>query len=338
MFYALALVLCLAVLFIVLAGSSVLCALGLITGKRFLRFLSPGAHANLLFTVRALPIFLACLVTLGFVLPAFLRFEPRSSHEIMGLRLLTLGGLGALVAAGMAMRSWRIIRTTHRAQKQWRSHSERLQVKGVDLPVYCAAGPSPLLAVTGVFRPRIFIARTVMEKLSSGELFAAIAHELAHVSALDNLKQLILKTTEPPQWLKLLSKSDAVWLKASEMAADEGALTRGASALDLSSALVKVAGISRQGPASDMIAASHLLPVTGLPMKELLMKEQSCLEMRADHLRELLEGERQGQMLRRHGRRNYWPIFSLTLLVLGYAICLNAALPWTHEILELLVR
>jgi hypothetical protein len=326
MFYALALVLCLAVLFIVLAGSTVLCALGLWSGKRFLRFLSPGARANLLFLARALPFFLAGVVTLGFALPAFLRFEPRSSNEMVGLRLLALAALGAFVIAGVGIRGLRIVRTTYRAQKKWRIHSRRLQVEGVDVPVYCASGLGPLLAVTGLLRPRIFVAQTVVEKLSSGELFAAIAHELAHVSALDNLKQLVLKTTRPPEWFRLFRKSDALWLNASEMAADEGALAGGASALDLSSALVKVGGLSRNIPVGSLIAASHLLP----------LNTQSCIEMRVDHLRKLLENE--GHMPpNQHGSRNYWPVLGLSVL-LGYAICVNAVLPCIHEVLELLVR
>jgi Zn-dependent protease with chaperone function len=194
------------------------------------------------------------------------------------------------------------------------------------VPVYCASEPSPLLAVTGLLRPRIFVAQRVVEKLSSGELFAAIAHELAHVSALDNLKQLVLKTTRPPEWFKLFRKSDALWLNASEMAADEGALAGGASALELSSALIKVGRLSRNIPVGDLIAASHLLP----------LNTQSCIEMRVDHLRKLLESE--GDMPpNQRGRRNYWPVLGLSLL-LGYAICVNAVLPCIHEVLEFLVR
>lgn len=181
MFYALAFVLCLAVLFIVLAGSSVFCAAGLYAGRRFLHLLPTSARANLLFLVRAIPYFLAGLVSLGFALPAFLRFEPRSSTEMVGPRLLILAGLGVLVIAAVAFRSFRTIGATRRAQKQWRSHSRRLQVPGIDVPVYCAAGSGPLLAVTGIFRPEIFVSQTVVDNLSSEELFAAIAHEVAHV-------------------------------------------------------------------------------------------------------------------------------------------------------------
>jgi Zn-dependent protease with chaperone function len=326
MFYALALVLCLAVLFIVASGAIILCAVGLYAGKRCLDFLSTRSRASVLFMLRAMPFFLAGLVTLGLALPAFLRFEPRASNEILGPRLLALALLGAFVLGGIAFRAFRIIRTTHRAQKQWRIHSRRLPVKSVDIPVYCAGRPCPLFAVTGMFRPKIFVAQAVIEKLSPGELDAALAHELAHVSALDNLKQLTLKATTLPRWLRLFANSDALWLNASEMAADEGALACGVSALDLSSALVKVGGLSRQAAANNMIAASHLLPITA----------QSGLETRVNHLRKLLESEDQAVRTPLK-RRKYWPVFAFFLLA-AYAICLNSALPWMHEILERLVR
>ena len=325
MFYALACVLCLAVLFIVLAGTTLLSSLGLWSGRRFLQFLPAGSRANLLFLLRALPFILACLAALGFALPAFLRFEPRSSNEILGWRLLVLAGLGATVAAFVFVRSFCIVRATQRAQKQWRSHSRRLQISGVNVPIFSVDGPAPLLAVTGWLRPRIFVAQTVIEKLSWGELFAAIAHELAHVKACDNLKQLVLKTTGAPQWLKLFGGSDASWLNASEMAADEGALAGGASALDLGSALVKVGGLSRQAAAGDMVAVSHLLPLNG----------QSSIEMRVLHLRKLLESE--DQPTRGKGR-NDWAVVAVVGLVVGYAMCVGTVLPFVHEMLELLVR
>lgn len=321
MFYALACVLCLAVLFIVQTGATILSSLGLWSGRRFLHLLPAGDRANLLFLLRALPFFLASIAALGFALPAFLRFEPRSSNEILGWKLLSLAALGGLVTAAVLVRSLWIVRATQRAQKQWHSRSWVFEMSGVDVPVFCVDGPAPLLAVTGWLRPRIFVAQTVIEELSPAELFAAIAHELAHVSAWDNLKQLFLKTTA----FRLVRHSDASWLNASEMAADEGALANGASALDLSSALVKVGGLSRQASAGNLIAVSHLLPANA----------QSCLEMRVRHLRKLLESEDQAP---RSKSRSYWPVWAVAGVALCYAMCVGTVLPWIHEMLELLVK
>lgn len=327
MFYLLAILLCLAVLFLVALSSSLVCRLASWAGGRLLALLPLGRRANLLFVLRALPLFLAGLVTLGFALPAFLRFEPRSSNEIAGPRLFALATLGALVIVAIAVRSWRILHATHCACRHWRTRARHFQVDGIHIPVYCGSGSFPLLAVTGLFRPQIFVAEEVVAKLSPGELFAALAHEVAHVRALDNLKQLVLKITGAPGWLGLDSKRDAVWLNTSELAADEGALNLGASTLDLSSALVKVAGLSRRLPGNCSIAASHLFPVTA----------EASLETRINHLRQLLESERPTIEPASAGR-NYSAGLFLLILLFGYAGCVNAVLPWMHEMLEVLVR
>jgi Zn-dependent protease with chaperone function len=326
MFYALAMVLCLTVFFLAAAGASLACGLCFRMGKRFFHHLAPRSLANVLFVLRALPWFLAALVTLGFALPAFWRFEPRSSHEELGIRLLILGSLGAWLIAVVLFRCLRLLWDTRRTEKQWLQGSRRLYIQGVNIPIYCASGAAPLVVVTGFFRPKIFVAQTVAERLSCEELFAAIAHELAHVTAGDNLKQLFLKTTNRLAWLKLFAGCDVMWTNASEMAADEGALAGGASALDLSAALVKVAGVSGQVLASDRLAASHLLPSTA----------QSCMAMRVNHLRQLLEAEE--PTLQKRPKRGYWSAYSFLALVLGYTICVNATLPWIHEMLEMLVK
>lgn len=328
MFYAIAAALCCAVLFIVLSGTSLVSAGMLWAGRRIPGKLSPRAGANLLFAFRCLPLFLTILITLGFALPSILEFEPRSSSEIMGLRLLVLAACGGLALVGFAIRSWRVIRATRQAQKLWRSHSTRVQPEGVRVPVYCADGAYPLLAVTGVFRPEIYVTNTVAQNLSANELSAAIAHELAHVRSRDNLKQMVLKITQPPQWLNPFRKSDAAWLKASEVAADEAALASGATALDLSSALVKVGQLSRLAPVSNTIAASYLLPETA----------ESCIAVRVMHLEKLLSGERGLARLRHDHGNKTWTVLSLVLLVVSYGVCVHAVLPRMHEALELLVR
>ena len=328
MFYDLATVLSLAVLFIVMCGASAFCAGALWALVRILRLVSPRTGASLLFLVRVLPLLLALGVTLGLVLPSIFEYEPRFSGEVVSMRLLFLAALGGLIVIGIAARCLRVLWTTHRAQRQWRARSELLQTKGTKLPVYCSneAG-GPLLVVTGIFRPKIFVARKVRENLSANELSAAIAHEIAHVRSLDNLKQLILKVTQPPRWFNVFRRSDEAWLNASEMAADEGALANGASALDLSAALVKVGKLSRQVPMGAMIAVSHLLPAA----------TESSIAMRVMHLEKLLSSESQGAaQYRGHGSHRT----GLYLLLMGfsYVICLHAVLPWMHNVLELLVK
>lgn len=326
MFYELGMFLCLAVLFIVMVCASLVSAAALWAATRSSKLLAPISRANLLFALRVLPLFIAALFTLGFALPAFLRFEPRSSGEPITWHLLVLAALGAVLLVAISVRALTVLRATSRAQCLWLSHAQPMQLHDVPLPVYCLNAPSPLLAVTGILRPRIFVARSVAEVLSAKELSAAIAHEMAHVNALDNLKQFVLKISRPPRWLNIFSKSDAAWLNASEMAADEGALAQGASSLELSSALVKVGRMSRQVSVNSLVAASHLLPATA----------ESSLAIRVTHLQNLLESDAR-PVSRRSTGAAFWMV-SFAAFALSYLVCMNAILPWMHEALEFLAR
>src|SRR5207244_1174046 len=120
MFYVLAIALCLAVLFLVLVGASLLSMAGLRLVLRMAGSMMPGAKANLIFAARLLPLGLACVVTFGLALPAFLEFEPYSTGEGMGLRLLALAALGTLALAGMVVRGLNIMLATREAQQGWR--------------------------------------------------------------------------------------------------------------------------------------------------------------------------------------------------------------------------
>ena len=257
MYYALGLALSLAVIFLVMSGTAMLCAAGL----RFLdlRRVSPSAGAGILFAIRSLPVALAAIATFGFALPAFFRFEPRSSEEFIGMRLLALAAMGATLLGAMAVRAVRILSATARLRRQWLGRAEALAVEGMDLPVYAVDNPGPLMAVIGIFRPEIYVAQRFADTLSPEELSAALAHEVAHVRSFDNFKKLFLKITRAPRWLSSFHLTDTAWTNASEVAADEIALAGGASAIDLSAALVK-AGRLGAYPALCEAAISHLLP------------------------------------------------------------------------------
>jgi Zn-dependent protease with chaperone function len=329
MFYLLSIALCCAVLFIVLAVASVLC---IWIGRRCrpaASSLAPATAANLLFTIRVLPVLLAGLVTFGFALPALVKFEPRSSGELVGWRLLALAVLGALALIMMAVRAVNIIRSTRLVRASWSRHSERLRLEDAGVPVYCldGDGPGSVLAVLGFLRPKIFVARRILETLTRAELLAAIEHERAHVTSLDNLKQLVLKVTRLPGWLGLSGVADSAWTNASEIAADEAALASGASVLDLSGALIKVAVLSSQAVVGETVAASHLVPAG----------RGSCLQARVDRLQEILEGD---DPVHRTAPRNRGAkiVIPLALAAIAYVACINTVLPWVHEVLEGLVR
>src|ERR1041385_555522 len=330
MFYLLSLSLCCAVFFIVLAGASALC---MWTGRIFrtaASSLAPTTAANLLFTIRILPVLLASLATFGFVLPALLKFEPRSTSELVGWPLLLLAILGAIVVVVMEVRAATIIRSTRLLAANWGRCSKKLLLKNTSVPVYCLkdGDAGSVLAVLGFLRPKIFVAKQIVDTLTSAELMAAVEHERGHVTSFDNLKQLIFKVTRMPRWLRVAGGADsAAWTNASEIAADEAALASGISILDLSGALIKVAALSSHAVVGETVAASHLVP----------LGPKSGLQARVNRLREILENDDPvGRTLppNRRGRI----VIPLALAAITYAACVSAVLPWVHEALEALVR
>jgi len=324
MFYALAIALCLAVLFLVLLCATLVCAPSVRLLIKSGQHSSPGTKANLVFVARILPLALACLVTLSLTLPAFLKYEPHVTSESMGLRLAGLAGLGAIVLIAIVVRALRILRATWDVQSEWLSRSKRIFLDRIALPIYRVDNGASLLAVTGMFRPRIFVSREIAEGLSAEEFRAAVAHELAHVSSFDNLKQLLMKMTRPPRWLKMLHSVDAEWIHASEIAADHKALAEGAPVLELSAALVKVGRLSL--PCSTRPAvASHLVPPACA----------SSLEMRVARLSALLEG-REAAPVQKAGKSKF--TIAILCALAAYAACINMFLPGVHEVLEFLVR
>jgi BlaR1 peptidase M56 len=323
MFYVLAVALCLAALFLVLTASSLLLLAARPLARRMVRTTVPQRAANILFAAQLLPFALASAVTLGLVLPAFLEFEPHSTNEAIGLQLDILALAGALILAGMAARGWHILRATARIQRRWRKNSQRVYLEGTDLPAYCVENNPSLLAVAGIFRPRVFLAREIVGTLSRQELHAALAHEFAHVSSCDNLKQLLLKITGIPSGLNPFRSGIGEWTSASEIAADHNALASGVSALDLSSALIKVARLPRP-LAVDGAVASHLVPACG-----------SSLEHRVTRLSELLQSDAQ-VAAPPAGHREL--IVAIFLCIVLYVSSLPILLPMVHEALEFLVR
>jgi hypothetical protein len=158
-----------------------------------------------------------------------------------------------------------------------------------------------------------------------------VEHERAHVSSFDNLKKLALKVTRMPDWLNLSRMPDSAWTNACEIAADETALASGASVLDLSGALIKVAALSSQSlygekVLDERVAVSHLV----------FVESGTSLQARVDRLQKILEGDATSRAYPRSWAARV-PI-AVVLAVIAYATSVNALLPWVHEALEALVR
>ncbi|HEV2864741.1 MAG TPA: M56 family metallopeptidase [Pyrinomonadaceae bacterium] len=211
-------------------------------------------RADALFTLRVLPTAFAVFAVFALVVPAYVAHEPRQTEEVVGVKLLAL----ALVsAAGVGVALRRLLGTwtaTRRLARGWLRGAEPVRLRGVSVPAYKLPHEFPLVAVLGVFRPRLFVATSVLESLTPEELAAVVSHERGHLRARDNLKRALIRACQDALPLVPLGRPlTRGWQLASEEAADEYAARRGTSqTLCLASALVKIA---RHVPASAKLYA-----------------------------------------------------------------------------------
>jgi Zn-dependent protease with chaperone function len=246
--------------------------------------ISAMSRARLLFAFRIVPAVVAVLFVLFFLVPSYLFYEPRHTNERVSVKLGLLAFLsasGICLAIGRSVASWR---ATARLTADWLQHGERITVAGVAIDTYRIEHSFPVIAIIGVLRPRMFIARHVLELLSPEEIGAALAHENSHLAARDNLKRGVLRACRDALLIVPSGRSlDRAWSDAAEEAADENAARREDVALDLASALVKIARIIPSGARPTMPAGVFLVGE----------EEASCIEIRVGRLMELAGGTRQ---------------------------------------------
>ena len=219
------------------------------------------ARARLLFSLRTIPALLAFLFVTLLLLPAYVAYEPRHAAERVSLKLGLLAFLSATGLAVSIVRGIATHRATAKLTSEWLRQGTPLKIDGINIDTYQINHQFPLIGIVGFLRPRMFIARQVLELLTAEEIAAAIAHENGHLAARDNLKRGLLRACRDVLLIipsgRLLDKS---WSEASEEAADENAARQGnAVALDLASALVKIARIIPLGARPTMPAGVFLL-------------------------------------------------------------------------------
>jgi Zn-dependent protease with chaperone function len=218
-------------------------------------------RARLLFLLRTLPVLLAVLIVALLFIPAYLAYEPRHTNEIVSFKL---GLLAFLSATGIAVSIYRGIamhRATASLSSDWLRRGKPIKIEGINIDSYEIQHQFPLIGIVGFLRPRLFIASQVLALLTPEEIAAAVAHENGHLEAHDNLKRGLLQACRD---VLLIIPSgrflDRSWSDASEEAADENAAQQGnAVALDLASALVKIARIIPLGARPTMPAGVFLL-------------------------------------------------------------------------------
>ena len=219
------------------------------------------ARARLLFSLRILPALLAILTVALLLVPSYLAYEPRHTGENVSFKLALLALLSAVGIAVSICRGIATHRATRNLTSDWLRHGKPIQIPGIEIKSYQIQHAFPLIGIVGFVRPRLFIASQVLELLTPEEIAAAVAHENGHLAARDNLKRGLLQACRDALLIipsgRLLDRS---WSDASEEAADENAARQGNGvALDLASALVKIARIIPLGARPAMPAGVFLL-------------------------------------------------------------------------------
>jgi Zn-dependent protease with chaperone function len=271
------------------------------------------ARAALLAQARLLP-----LVITGLLVPAqtigFLRFEeggPESASPLL-IGLAILGAAFLIDALVSGVRSWR---QTQFIVRGWRRSATPITVPSWARRAWSIRRRFPVVAVVGIVRPQLFVARQVTARCTSRELAAIAAHESAHVAARDNLLRLLFRLT-PGAWLaaRVADPIERAWIVAAEEAADERARVQSGS-VELASALTKVARMAAE-------SEPELLPVSALIQAD-------GLEHR---VRRLLESETRSRAIP-------WGWIGLALAgALAIVLQTAPALIGLHEAFELLVR
>jgi Zn-dependent protease with chaperone function len=195
--------------------------------------------ANLLFLLRSLPLAVAGLVTLIFVVPSFLLLEPRVVTEPIGEVPLALGAACLLLLGAGVLNAITAQRKTSRALSGW-LRDATTDLNCYPVPLFRIRPSAPALAVAGGLSPRVLLSDAAAALLSGQELETALKHEMAHVRRRDNLKKLLFRLCTLPG----MSALEAAWSETAEMAADDAAVMNSREALDLASALIKLSRIA----------------------------------------------------------------------------------------------
>ncbi len=241
-------------------ASSALAGLWLVCGK-LTRDWTANSRARLLFSLRTLPALLAFLSVSLLLVPSYLAYEPRHTAERVSFKLALLAFFSATGIAVSMYRGFAAHRATAKLTADWLSQGKPIDISGIAIKAYQIEHTFPLIAIVGFLRPKLFVARQVLELLAPEEIAAALAHENGHLTARDNLKRGLLQACRDALLIIPSGRSlDRAWSEASEEAADENAARQGNGvALDLASALVKIAKNIPPGVRPTMPAGVFLL-------------------------------------------------------------------------------
>lgn len=220
---------------------------------------SPRVAARVLFTLRMVPAALALLFVFGLCIPSYLWFEPAVTAEQVGPLCAVLGILAAAAGSVSLARSVGVLLDSFRFNRACASHQQETRLPGLLSSLCVLESRSPVLAMSGLLRPRLVISRAVLNALSSEELDAALCHERSHQASRDNFKRLLLLLAPDVfPFTRTLREIELHWSRFIEWAADDDAAAGDSHrAVSLAAALVRVARLG-SAPGLPVLATSLL--------------------------------------------------------------------------------
>jgi beta-lactamase regulating signal transducer with metallopeptidase domain len=251
--------LCFASFFVLNAAAALLVRFSASFAMRFAESRASGAAAHFLLALRILPFALAVLFVLALCVPSYLWLEPAATSEAVGLACVLLGLLGFLTCCLSIVRTSHSLFASMRHNRFCRLAGQETRLPGESFPVVLVENEAPLLALSGVLRPRLLVSRGILQSLSADELDAALRHERAHRTSLDNAKRLlILLAPDVLPFFTPLRSLDRAWSRFAEWAADDRAAAGDSNrAVSLAAALVRVARMG-SGPRLPALSTSLL--------------------------------------------------------------------------------
>ena len=199
--------------------------------------------------LRALPSLAAAVVVLVIVLPAFVMFEPYREAEPVGP---ILPALAVLAIAQFAASCWLALTSAIRTRivaRAWLRAGTPLNVQPpAGVPAYAIESLAPIVALVGVFSPKLIAARAVIDACTREELTAIVSHERGHLHARDNMKRWLMACApDALRWTPIHHEICAAWHDAAEDAADDVATGGDDGArVNLATLLVKIARLAAE--------------------------------------------------------------------------------------------
>ena len=272
------------------------------------------------------------LLGLSIVLAALLLFNSLASlfatllWRIVGKRAESLSAASCASIVFFLRTFPVVLGSASRLASDWLRNAEPIELPQVGIRAYQMQHQFPVIAIVGILRPRLFIANQILMSLAPAELTAAILHETGHVMAYDNLRRGLMRACRDVLLMipcgRLL---DRAWVEASEAAADEYAADRGrVVALDLASALVKIARLIPVGVRPAMPAGAFLIGAD----------EFGGVKTRVRRLMQLANEKRDLNRSALISRIPMWVPLALTIMIVAVTASNSHVLASIHTLIE----